>query len=313
MPQHNDLPPDTLPGNEPILTDAERELLAEVDAPPEAQKPDDTPPDAGEGNPPAAAATEPPNPETPPPPGGVSASEPAAAQIDPLPSLHNEARDFAAERQAIDQKYSEQLATLKKQYQEDGLIDDDKYEAERERLIDARATEREALNVDRVKWETRAELTEEFAQHTWQQNVRTFLAAPENAILSRSPEIQQLWQATMQRAVDESAVAGTPLKTDAAIMEAGRNLLFQQLGLSAPASPPPVPPPADPKPPARVPKLDNLPPSIGALPGAAPNGAAMTGDELTGLDINDLERQMAGMSDAQLEALLRATPGAFVD
>lgn len=308
MPNMNNAQPDTLPGNDPILTDAERQLLADVDVP------------SGGDIPANADASE--NTETP-PPGGVSASDPAdvgdpavaappQAQANSLPTLHNDARDFKTEREALDTRYSEQLAGLKEKYA-DGGIDDDAYDAERERLMQARQDERDELTAARVKWETRAELAEEFAQHTWQQNVRMFLSQPENGILLRSDAIQQVWQSMMQRAVNEAAAAGSPLTTDADIMTAGRNLLFQDLGLSAAANPSPVAPPANPKPPVTPPKLDNLPPSVGRLPGASPNGAAMTGEELAGLGINDLERQMASMSEAQIDALLRATPGAFIE
>lgn len=308
MPDMNNAQPDTLPGNDPILTDAERQLLADVDVPNGGDIPANT--DAPE------------NTETP-PVGGVSASDhadvgdpavaaPPQAQANSLPALHNDARDFKAEREALDTRYSEQLAGLKEKYA-DGGIDDDAYDAERERLVQARQDERDELTAARVKWETRAELAEEFAQHTWQQNVRMFLSQPENGILLRSDAIQQVWQSMMQRAVNEAAAAGSPLTTDADIMTAGRNLLFQDLGLSAAANPSPVAPPSNPKPPVTPPKLDNLPPSVGRLPGASPNGAVMTGEELAGLGINDLERQMAGMSEAQIDALLRATPGAFIE
>lgn len=309
--QQHDLPPDALPGNEPILTEAEKQLMAEVDAPPPQPGTE-----GGDPPPPDPAAADPGTPETP-PGGGVSASDPPAAAVEQppaaamLPSLQLEARDFKAERETLDTRYSEELTALKTKFN-DNDIDDEVYEAERERLLDARAAEREELTAARVKWETRAELAEEFADHTWKQNVAGFLGQAENALLSRSPEIKQLWEATMQRAVNEAAAAGTPLVTDLQIMTEGRNLLFQQLGLSA-TSPPPPPAPTPDKPAATPPKLDNIPPSLGNLPGAAPNGAALTGDELASLEINSLERQMADMSEAQIDALLRATPGAFVD
>lgn len=313
-PQVNDLPPDSLPGNEPILTDAEKQLLAEVDAP---VVPD---PDPGAAPPADPAATPPAGttPETP-PPGGVSASEPVVAVVDAapapssLPTLQMDARDFKAEREALDARFGEQLTALKGKFA-DGSLEDEAYEEERERLLEARAAEREELTSARVKWETRAELAEEFADHTWKQSVTSFLAHADNAMLSRSEEMQELWQKCMQRAVNEKAAAGTPLQTDAQIMLEGRNLLFQQLGLSAtsPNAPPPGPTEA-PKPAAVPPKLDNLPPSLGNVPGAAPNGAVVTGEALASLEINSLESQMAGMSDAQIDQLLRTTAGAFID
>ena len=294
-PSSTEHPADTLPGNDPILTDAEKALAAEIDTP------------AGESAP--AQATEPGDPEAPPAGEPAAAAEPAAADPQPQPLITApEARDFKAEREAIDARYQGELGQLKDRFNS-GDLDDDEYETERERVIQARQDERDNLTVDRVKYETRAELAQDFANQSWQQNVKTFLADPENAIIGRSVGMQKLWQDHMQTVVNEAGAAGQPPPSDLELMAAARTSLMQELGLSAA---PKVEAPASTKPTHKAPKLDDLPPSMGTGPGASP-GIAATTEELAGMEITALEQQMAGMSEAQMDKLLRSTAGAFVD
>lgn len=296
--------PTPLAGNPLALTDAERDARAGFD-----EDGNELPP-ADPAATPAVAAPAAPTPgaaDVPPivaPPADPAAAEPPAAAAEPvaappapsptpaaaaLPDLRVEARDFKAE-----------LAALKKDLAE-GAIDDEVYEERRDDIVAARAAA-----------EVRETLSHDFAEHTWQQNVGTFLALPENAALLRSAEIQAVWQQTMQTAVNNAALQGKALTTDFEIMTAGRDLLFQQLGLSAPANPPPVAAPPPPKP-VQAPPMNQLPPSLGGIPAAAPTGVRHTIESLSALDINEAERIMAGMSEAQQDELLRGTPGSFID
>lgn len=295
--------PPSLAGNPLALTDAERASLVGFDEdgkelPADPAAPVAVPavaaPPATETPPPAAAEVVAPPVDAVPP---AAAAAPAAAADPPqaptpapaaLPELRNEARDFKAE-----------LADLKQRLAA-GTIDDDAYEDLRDEIVS-----------ERTRYTLREELSEDFAKHTWQQNVGTFLAQAENAALLRSPEIQAVWTQTMQTAVNNAAAQGKQLVNDFEIMTAGRDLLFQQLGLSAPANPPPVatPPPR----PQQAPPMAQVPPTLSGIPAAAPTGARHTAESLSLLDINEAERIMAGMSEAQQDELLRSVPGAFVD
>lgn len=145
----------------------------------------------------------------------------------------------------------------------------------------------------------------------------TFLTLPENALLARGEDLQLAWRSAMQRVVNEAAATGKPLQDDFEIMRAGKDALFEQLGLSSPSTPPPQPDaPAASKsePPApKTPPVGNLPPTLGTLPAAAPTGAKLSVDELAGKDIREIEKMMSGMSEAQRAELLRTTAGAFVE
>lgn len=271
------------------LTDVERELSQNVDD-------DGNPRAIEEAAPPAAAAENPPAgdppaaepPVVPPVEAPVAVADQGSAV--PFPTVQpGAARDFKAE-----------LASLKAQYGA-GDVDDEAYEEQREQIIH-----------DRAKLEMRQELAQEFAEQAWTTNVNAFLARQENAVLLRSPHIQQLWNTMMQTAVNTAAQAGTPITDDWVMMRAGRDLLFQELGLSStevPAAPPPAPPRPDQSPP-----LSNVPPTLSGVPAAAPSGAKVTADSLVAsADVTEIERVTAGLSDAQWDELLRGTPGAFID
>lgn len=303
---------DTLPGNEPDLTDAERAVLAEALS--DAPVPDDAGASGaatqeGEGDPPAEGApaaddapaadpaAAPPEPAADPAAAPALTAPPAAAttkQGGPVafPSLSaGEARDFKAD-----------LAELKAKL-EAGDIDDDAYTEGREEIL-----------IARTKYETQQELSTQLADQNWQVQVQAFLRQPENAALLRSPEIQDLWSAMMQRAVNNSAAAGTVLTDDWEIMAQGRDLLFETLGLSASVEPP-APVPAEPTtpPPIKPPPMDKVPPTLSGAPAATQTGAKVTGENLAAQPIEDLERIGHGLTEAQWEELLRGTPGSFVD
>lgn len=72
-----------------------------------------------------------------------------------------------------------------------------------------------------------------------------------------------------------------------------------------------IPKPAAPKAPDRQPDLSTLPPRLSEIPQAAVTDARGSADvnALAALGIEDLEARFAGMSDAQMEALLAQTPG----
>lgn len=277
---------DRLPGNDPDLTDAEKAALEGFD---DDGNPIETAPEGGAD--PAAAA---PNGDG--EGGEPSPAAPAPAAQDrgtgvPFPQVPAaEARDFAAELQSLKEQFN------------DGKIDDDQYEAARDEIVVARA-----------QAATTEALRQEFAEQAWATNCKAFLQRPENATLLRSKEIQGLWQQAMQMAVENAAAEGKVLTDDWEILTAGRDLLFQQMGLSAEVPPAgQTAPAADPPRPNRAPPLADAPPSLANAP-AAPPGTKETADALADLSIIELEQRMAGMTEQQQEALLASVPGAFID
>lgn len=293
-PNQPDIENDRLPGNDPDLTDAEKAALEGFD---DDGNPIEKPP--VDGADPAAApegaegAGEDPAPVTTPaetPAAAAPAAQDRGTGV-PFPQVPAaEARDFAAELQSLKEQFN------------DGKIDDDQYEAARDEIVVARA-----------QAATTEALRQEFAEQAWATNCKAFLQRPENATLLRSKEIQGLWQQAMQMAVENAAAEGKVLTDDWEILTAGRDLLFQQMGLSAdvPAAGPAAPA-AEPPKPNRAPPLGDAPPSLANAP-AAPPGTKETADSLADLGIVELEQRMAGMTEQQQEALLASVPGAFID
>lgn len=303
---------DTLPGNDPDLTDAERAILAEAGAQADTTAGEASGPEGAEEEP-APAQDDAPDEEAAasgqgdgegdgdagPDDSAAAAAEdggeeaPAApAQGGPVafPTLSvGEERDFKAELQELKQKL------------DDGDLDDEQY-------MDAR----EEILIARTKWETQRELAAQLAEQNWAAQVQAFLRQPENAALLRSPEIQDLWSTMMQRAVNVAAAEGTPLTDDWEMMTRGRDLLYETLGLSATVEPPPAPEKPS-KPPVKAPPMEKVPPTLSGAPAAAQTGAKVSGESLANASLEELERIGHGMSDAQWDEVLRNAPGAFVD
>lgn len=319
--------PDNNPGlaaNELELTDAEREAMTPPAA--EGDKPNTTPPadkPLEEGTPAAAAA--PPagaTGETPPVPAAAGeGGEPAAAptpppaeQKQPAPTpftmqLPNVDRNFDTELADVNQ----QLAQLKAQYKGgDSDMTDEAYEAEFERLQDLKGDIRAAASTAALRQEFNQQSQD--ASWAWQQ--RHFLAATENAQLVSNRLLFGAWERAMQDAVDDAAQQGQTL-TDWEVMQQGRQRLVDaglMAGAAASAAPPPQTAAATAPPkPDRTPPLKDVPPTLSGVPSAADIGSRSSAEELSTSDIEDLETRLAGMSDAQREALLRGVPGGFLD
>jgi hypothetical protein len=298
-----------LAGNAPDLTDAERAAMEGFDENGNPTPPAETPPPAAPPATTEAAAVVPPPPatDTPPPaaaptapvvatetaPTPAATPQPSAPATGPVftPSITpGTARDYAAE-----------IKALKTQY-EAGEIDDDKYEEDREAIVEARTIHN-----------SESRIAEQLAEQGWKANVSSFLQLPDNAALLRSPEMKDLWQSMMNRTVTEAAAAGKQL-SDWEILSLGRDKLFQTLGISANADPvpPPVKPPETPAKPNQAPNLTNVPPTLARAPSAAPTGAKTTAESLAAADnIFDIEAHMATLSEAQADEMLRTLPGAF--
>lgn len=266
----------TLPSNSPDLTAAEQAALDNVDAngDPITTQPGAEAPDAVDD--------------------GVDAPDvPAAAPqatTSPIftPTITpGESRDFARE-----------VADLKEKYNA-GEIDDDEYESAREAIVEARTL-----------YNAQASIAEQMAEQAWRANVQVFLQAPENAALLRSPDMAQLWQATMNRVVNDAAAEGRSL-SDWDILTAGRDRLFETIGLSTSQAPEQ---PAAPAKPNQSPNLRDVPPTMARAPSAAPTGAKTTAESLSAADnIQDIEAFFATQSEDQADALLRSLPGAYVE
>lgn len=242
----------------------------------------------------AAAVEEVPTPVAAPQPSGPIA-----------PTYTPSARDFTAELAAVDKERNE----LKDAYKA-GTVDDDKYEAEFERLNETRADLRLEIRSEQLK----AELSQQNQDHSWAYLQTQWLARPENAALNGNPLLFSAWESAMQMAVNEAAQQGKALG-DWDLMEAGRAKLAaaNMLGAAAPVAAPvpgaptaanPGPKPADAKAP-----FSAVPATLSGVPAAADPGARTTVDDLHSVGIEDLEDRFATYSDAQREALLRQVPG----
>jgi hypothetical protein len=240
-----------------------------------------------------AAVEEPPVAAAPPPSGPIA------------PSYTPSARDFKAELAAVDAERN----TLKEAYKA-GTVDDEKYEAEFERLNETRGDLRLEIRAETLK----AELSQQNQDHSWAYLQTQWLARPENAALTGNPLLFSAWSSAMQMAVDEAAGQGKALG-DWDLMEAGRAKLAAagMLGVVA-ATAAPVPGAAvvtgpGPKPANDKPAFSAVPVTLSGAPSAADPGARTTVDDLSSVDIEDLEDRMATYSDAQREALLKQVPG----
>lgn len=289
-------PSNELPSQETPMTDAERAALEGFDANGNPIEPaqdtaaattEGTSPAATEQAAPAAAAATTES-TTPGETTEQGATEPAAtttavtATASPVftPQVNpGAARDFAAELTALKAKYNE------------GAVDDDQYEEQREKIIE-----------DRTLFTAKADLAEQFAVQGWNANVRSFLALPDNAALLRSGDIRRFWESAMQMEADEAAAQGKTLD-DWSLLTAGRDRLYKQLGINSstvPEAPTPTPPPAATPAPNQAPNLAGVPPTLGRAPAAAPNGAKATAEQLAGLnDIEEIERFMATLPEGQ--------------
>lgn len=316
---HDHQPGNDLAANEFDLTDAETSAMT----------PEGEGAGADNGTPPAAAtgqAEGTPAVEGAPAPAAPGAAEAAAATPDPAPAAATvaapaavpfvpqyipDARDFDAELQGVNSLLTELRAKHSA-----GSIEDDAYEVEYERLQNQKMD----LRIEQSNAKLRAELSQQNADQSWAYLQNQFFADPANAAIRTSGMLFASWEAAMQDVVNEAAADGRQV-TDWDLMTEARKKMVEA-GIPLPAaggaSNAPAPnaapaTPATPPKPDRTPPMGNVPQTLATAPSAADPGQRGTSDQLADIgDIEDIEDRLANMGEAQRDAVLRGTPGAFV-
>lgn len=291
---------ENLPGNEPFMTTAEIEATKGFDEDGNEIAVVDPTPDA-----PAAAAVVP------------EVAAPAATPVEPAPATSAVVEPVAEPTPAAPAQpqiqgvagvtinpgqprdYKAEIAALKVQL-EAGTLDDDQYEEQAD-----------AIKQARWEYESHAKIAAQLEQSNWNTNHNIFLQDPSNTLLAKSQSLATAWYDAMKRVADHQASIGNWPIPDITLMQMGRDLLYTEAGLTAahPAATPTPATPAATQPAPRVPNLSGIPPTLGAAPGAAPTGARETIDTMAGKGIVDIERAMAGMTEAQLDEFMRRVPG----
>lgn len=235
------------------------------------------------------------------PPAPTAPSQPGPAPF--VPNYTAEARDFDAEVT----KVKGDLKALKQQHT-DGLIEDDAYDTQFESLQDAKT----GLLIAQSTAQTRAELNQQNADQSWSYLQDQFFADPLNAPLRANTILFAAWEASMQEVVNDAARAGRQI-TDWQLMHEARQKLAEQ-GIGGTAATVAAAAVATPQPkPDRTPPLGNVPVTLANAPAAAAPGTQSTAEALAEIgDIESLEELLAGKSEGDRDAILRATPGAFV-
>lgn len=217
---------------------------------------------------------------------------------------------------ASDRDFDKELADVATELKQaktklnDGDFSEEEYEAEYERLQDRKSQ----IRVDKEITATRAELSQQTADQAWAYLQNQFFSDAANAPIRGSAGIFAAWEAEMQAVVNDAAAEGRQI-TDWEVMNGARQRLVDQGFPLAKAESVPTPKPEVQKPdkPDRTPPLGNVPAGIGAAPSVADVGVRGKADDLVDLDIEDIEDRMAKMGDDARDALLRGTPGAYVD
>jgi hypothetical protein len=244
-------------------------------------------------------------------PAVVAAPAPQAPSAPFVPTLSVPAdnRDFTAELSKVDQD----IKALREQRSAGELdhLDDDAFEQQLDTLKDLRTD----IRVDQREAKTRADFNTQSADQAWIYLQTQFFADPANAPIQANGILFSAWEAAMQEVVNEAAKEGRPV-TDWSVMVGARQKLVDQgipLPGSAPAATSTTPAPTPPKP-DRTPPLGNVPQTLAHAPSAADPGTRTTAEALADdPDIESIERTLAGKSDAERDAILRGTPGAFAD
>lgn len=202
--------------------------------------------------------------------------EQAAAAANPPPP----ARDFAGE-----------LAALKDEY-ENGELDVDEYVAKRDVVRDAlRAHEASAAEAA-----AREASTLQAQQQAWETEYRDFMQQEAHL---------QLHKPTLKALFDSAAVAGVQSGLGyKEALTAARDQIYADLGITLPNVELAVA--------QRAPK-DRPRPTLGDLPAASSALDQSFVERLSGMDIEDLEERLAGMSQAQRDQFLAAQPGGLRD
>jgi hypothetical protein len=245
-----------------------------------------------------------------------AAAEPAAVaptQQGPatpfVPTLPADTRDFAAELSKVDQD----IKALRDQRAAGDLdhLDDDAYEQQLDTLKDMRTD----LRVDQREATRRAEFNQQSSDQAWVYLQTQFFADAANAPIQANGILFSAWEAAMQEVANDAAKEGRPM-TDWSLMVSARQKLVDQ-GIPLPGATPAATTPSTPAPgpkPDRTAPLGNVPQTLAHAPSAADPGTRSTAETLADeTDIESIERTLAGKSDAERDAILRGTPGAFAD
>lgn len=281
-------------GNAPVITDAEK---AQLDAR-AAGEPDPAAPPASApvaADPPAApvdAAASP------------AAQTPAPAQpnIPFIPAYQPPTRDFDQELRDVEAK----IADLRQQRANGDLdgLSEDEYDQQLDTLRDQRAD----IRFESRAAADRAELAKQTSDQAWQWLQDQFFALEGNAAIRSDPALFSAWEAEMQAVVNKAAAESRSL-SDWQLMNDARDGLVAR-GYPIAGAPRPsadtTPPPAKPD---RTPPLGGLPQTLGGAPSAADPGTRPTASAMAEGDITDIERMMAGKSEAERDAILRGVPG----
>ena len=319
----NSQPDNALANNELDLTEAEAAAMKPDDAPagdavaaPDAGKTGDAPAaPAGEAAAAPAAGTE----------GGAAASAAADAPAAPasddapaapateaappappavfVPTYAGDQRDFDAELGEVSTKLKE-LRTK----HGTGDIEDDAYEAAYEELQEQKI----GLRIEQANARTRAELSQQNADQSWAYLQTQFFADSANAAIRANGILFAAWEAGMQEVVNEAAAEKRAV-TDWDVMVGARAKLVAagMLPGGAATAPPPAATPGAKL--DRTPPLGNVPQGLSAAPSAAEPGTRTTTEAMAEVsDIEDIETMLAGKSEAERDAILRGTPGAFL-
>ena len=292
------------------LTEAEVAALQPESVPASAEA-EPPAPEAGAASPaadPAAAA------DAPPPDDGATAAaspEPAVQVPPPLfvPKLNVEDRNFDEELKAI----SADLAAIRQKYRDGDFDSDEAYDS----AFDALKAREFDVRLARDRAELAAEQNQANADQAWSFMSNQFMAMPQNRAIGENIVLFRAWEEAMQQAVITAAHGGKNL-SDWEVMNAGRDLLVNMGLLSATGSAQgnaaPVAEAQRERPPQpdRTAPLGAVPQQLGAVPTAADPGARGGAESLASLDIETLEAQMAGMSDAQRDEILKGVPGTYI-
>lgn len=139
------------------------------------------------------------------------------------------------------------------------------------------------------------------AEQSFEQAASAFLARPDNRDIATDQTRFLMFQ-TVINAIDNAT--GNALPANELLSRAHTEFRKQVAAPAAPAPPASAP--------TRQPDLTALPPRLTDIPqaGAHNDGEGAEVGQLASLGIEDLEARFAGMSDAQIERYLEATPGA---
>ncbi|MGH8073645.1 MAG: hypothetical protein ACREO4_06180 [Lysobacter sp.] len=240
------------------------------------------------------------------PAGDVPTASAPAASPPPavfVPTYAGDQRDFDAELGEVSTK----LKDLRTKHGA-GDIEDEAYETAYEELQEAKI----GLRIEQANARTRAELSQQNADQSWAYLQTQFFADTANTAIRANGILFAAWEAGMQEVVNEAAAEKRAV-TDWDVMVGARAKLVAAGMLPGGAAATPAPAAATAPKPDRTPPLGNVPQGLSAAPSAAEPGSRTTTEAMAEVsDIEDIETMLAGKSEAERDAILRGTPGAFL-